>query len=87
MEQLLSHIIFDWPHCYEVTLVKKYEPLLQKKRNKGFRPKKIDQKACSKSTRKKLGSFEVKSDIVYIAKNKQMFAVQLQANLAVVCNL
>ena len=35
--------------------------------------------------RKKLGRFEDKSDNVLIA-NKQMFAVKLLANVAVVCN-
>ena len=34
--------------------------------------------------RKILWRFEVKSDDVYIANNKQMFAVKLLANLAVV---
>ena len=36
--------------------------------------------------RKKLGRFEDKSDNVLIANNKQMFAVKLLANVAVVCN-
>ena len=63
IEQLLSHIIFDRLHCYEVTLLKKYKPSLQKKET-DFRRQKTDQKTCSKSMRKKLGRFEVKSDIV-----------------------
>ena len=35
---------------------------------------------------KKLGRFEVKSDNVCIANNKQIFGVKLLANSAVVCN-
>ena len=44
----------------------------------------ISRKTCSKSTRKLLWRFEVKSDDVYIANNKEMFAVKLIANLAVI---
>ena len=41
-EQLLYHIIFGRPHCYEVTLVKKCnKPLLQKSDTKIFDEKRF----------------------------------------------
>ena len=40
-EQILYHIIFGRLHYYEITLVKNWNKPLPKKRNKGFRPKKI----------------------------------------------
>ena len=52
-EQLLSHIIFERLHCYEVTLVKKYnKPLLKKNETKIF-DQKIFHKILFPSQREK----------------------------------
>ena len=85
-EQLLSHIMFERLHCYEVTLVNKYnKPLLQKSETRIFDQTRFHKKLAPRQ-RKKLWRFEVKSDNVYIADSKQMSGVKLQANSAVICN-
>ena len=53
---LLSHIIFDRLHCYEVTLVKKYKPFLQKKETKIFDENRLTRKLIP-SQRKKARAF------------------------------
>ena len=59
---------------YEVALIKKYDkPQLQKFHKKLFQSQQA----------KKLGRFEIKLDNVWIANNKQIFAVKLLANLVV----
>ena len=69
---------------YEVTLIKKYDkPLLQKSETEVFKQKKIHKKLVQSQQAKKLGRFEIKLDNVWIANNKQMFAVKLLANLVV----
>ena len=69
---------------YEVTFIKKYnKPLLQKSETEVFKQKKIHKKLVQSQQAKKLGRFEIKLDNVWIANNKQMFAVKLLANLVV----
>ena len=69
---------------YEVTLIKKYnKPLLQKSETEVFKQKKIHKKLVQSQQAKKLGRFEIKLDNVWIANNKQIFAVKLLANLVV----
>ena len=64
-EHLLSHIIIERLHCYEVTLVKKYKKtLLQKIETKIFDQKRFHKKLVPSQREKKLGRFEVKSDNV-----------------------
>ena len=83
-EQLLYHITFELLYCYEVTLVKKYNKTLFSKSDiKIFDLKRFQKKLVS-SQREKDWCLEIKSNDAYIANNKQMFAVKLIANLAVV---
>ena len=69
---------------YEVTLIKNYnKPLLQKSKTKVFKQKNNNKKLVQSQQAKKLGRFEIKLDNVWIANNKQIFAVKLLANLVV----
>ena len=83
-EQLLSHILFLddtllWSYSH-----KKYNKApLQKSETEVFKQKKIHKKLVQSQQAKKLGRFEIKLDNVWIANNKQMFAVKLLANLVV----
>ena len=57
-------------HCYEVTFVKWYnKPLLQKSETKIFRQKRFLKKLVHSQLEKKLGNFEIKSDIKSVANN------------------
>ena len=70
LEQLLSHIMSRRLHCYEVTFVKWYnKPLLQKSETKIFRQKRFLKKLVHSQLEKKLGNFEIKSDIKSVANN------------------
>ena len=62
--------------------MKKYDkPLLQKSETEVFKQKKIHRKLVQSQEAKILGRFEIKLDNVWIANNKQIFAVKLLANL------
>ena len=54
-----------------------------KKAKQRFSSKKIHKKLAQSQQAKKLGRFEIKLDNVWIANNKQIFAVKLLANLVV----
>ena len=57
-EQLLAHIIFERLHCYDITLVKKYnKTMTTKKVKERYSTKKNFIKIFSKSTRKKTREF------------------------------
>ena len=76
--------IFGAARCYKVTLVKKYnKPLLQKSETKIFKQKRFHKKLVQSQREKKLRRFEIKSNNVWIANNKHMFAVKLLANSVV----
>ena len=83
-EQLLSHILFLGDTLLWSNSHKKYnKPLLQKSETEVFKQKKIHKKLVQSQQAKKLGRFEIKLDNVWIANNKQIFAVKLLANLVV----
>ena len=73
-EQLLCHIIFEWLHCYEVTLLKKYKSHCYKKVKQRFSTKSEFIKNLFKAKITKIGRFK-----------SLMFAVELLENSAVVC--
>ena len=82
-EQLLSHILFWMIPYYEGTLIKNIINHYYKKAKQVFKQKKIHKKIVQSQQAKRLGRFEIKLDNVWIANNKQIFAVKLLANLVV----
>ena len=87
LEQLFSQIIFEQLHCHEVTLVKKYnKPLLQKSETKIFDQKRFLKKLVPSQREKNSGVLRLYQIMPKIVNNKQMLAVKLLANSAVVCN-
>ena len=60
--QVLSHIIFERLHCYDVTLVKEYnKPLLQKSETKIFHKIRFHKKLIQSRCGEKLGRFQIKA--------------------------
>ena len=62
-EQLLSDIISEQLHCYEVTIVKKHNKPVLKKVKQRFSAKK-DKMLVQSQREKKLERFEIESDNV-----------------------
>ena len=81
-EQLLSHITFEPLHCYEVTLVKKYnKPLFQKSQTKTFDLKRLHKKLVPSQWEKHFGVLslnQIMSTLLTISKCSQLNCSQIQ---------
>ena len=75
-EQQLSHIISERLHCYEVTLVKRYnKSLLQKSETKTFDQKRFQKKLVPSQQEKNLGVLrlnQIMSTLLTIRKRLQL---------------
>ena len=87
IEQLFSHIIFDWLHCSEVTLVKKYKPSLQKKGTKIFDERRSTKKPVPSQREKNSGVLrlnQILSNLLTISKCLQLNFKKTQQLFAIV---
>ena len=98
IEQLLAHIIFEWPHCYEVTLAKpslqknqknktKIKTTTKKQTNKDFRQKRLTNKLALSQREKNscvLRLNQILSKLLTISKCLQLNCKQIQKLFAIV---
>ena len=87
-EQLLSYIIFEQLYCYEATLVKKYNKLLQQKSETKISTKKRFIKNLLKVNEKKtlgvLRLYQIRFKLLTLSKCLQFNCYQIQRLLAIV---